>query len=195
MTHIVKIVGIDPALRNTGLALAHYDLLTDKWQIQEVSLVQTEKQAGKTVRQSSDDYRCARETLEAIQKFAARTGASFACAEVPTGAQSARAAFSNGLCCGVLAGVHLPLIQVSPSEVKIASVGRKTASKDDIISWASRLWPAAGWRMRKFRGEEVMTNDNEHMADACAAIAAGVQTAQFAQAMAMMASVKKIAES
>lgn len=190
MTAIVKIVGIDPSLRNTGLALAVYNLVTGAWTVERVAIVQTEKQAGKTVRQSSDDYRCARELISGINKFVEASGASFVCAEVPTGAQSARAAFSNGVCCAVLAAVTAPLIQVNPTEVKLASVGTKTASKAQIIAWATEQWPEAGWLRRKLRGDMVLTNDNEHPADACAAIAAGVETTQFAQAMALYASVR-----
>lgn len=189
----VRIVGIDPALRNTGLAVATYNLATSQWQIEEVELIQTENQSGKTVRKSSDDLRCAQELVNGINRFIKRVGGNFACAEVPTGTQSARGAFSNGVCCGVLASVSVPIIQVSPTEVKLASVGKKTASKDDIIQWAGGKWPHAGWKLRKLKGELVMVNDNEHMADACAAIAAGVETVQFAQAMAMMAAVKKTA--
>lgn len=191
MSKIIYIVGIDPALRNTGLALARYDIEHGEWAIEEVSLIQTENQSGKTVRQSSDDYRCARETRMGINAFAKRGHASFACAEVPSGAQSARAAFSNGLCCGVLAGVDLPLIQVSPKEVKVAT-GNASASKEQMIAWASGKWPNAGWKLRKLKGEFVMTNDNEHMADACGAVAAGVVTSQFYQAMAIAGSVKSV---
>jgi len=190
MNSAIKIVGIDPSLRNTGLALASYDIQTGDWSVQQVSIVQTEKLSGKTVRQSSDDYRCARELITGINKFVKEHGASFVCAEVPTGAQSARAAFSNGVCCAVLAAVSVPLIQVNPTEVKLASVGTKTASKEQIIAWATGQWPDAGWLRRKLKGAMVLTSDNEHPADACAAIAAGVETAQFAQAMALYASVK-----
>jgi Holliday junction resolvasome RuvABC endonuclease subunit len=113
-------------------------------------------------------------------------GASFVCAEVPTGAQYARAAFAFGLCCGVLAAVNAPLIQVNPKEVKMASVGKATATKGEMINWAVESWPEVEWRRRKLKGALVLVNDNEHPADACAAIAAGLQTAQFAQALSLM---------
>lgn len=183
-SNIITIVGIDPALRNTGLAAAHYNVETGDWRVERVSLVQTENRAGKTVRKSSDDLRCAKEMLRAINRFVQDHKAVFAVAEVPTGTQSARGAFSNGVCCGVLAGVGVPLIEVSPTEVKLASVGAKTASKDQIIEWAVGRWPEAGWLTRKFKGEVKLIADNEHMADACAAVAAGIQTAQFETALA-----------
>ena len=47
---IIKIAGLDPSLRNTGLALGHYDLDTGEWGVERVAIVQTERLAGKVVR-------------------------------------------------------------------------------------------------------------------------------------------------
>jgi Holliday junction resolvasome RuvABC endonuclease subunit len=194
MNPIIKIAGIDPSLRNTGLSLASYNIETGDWSVSKIGIVQTENQSGKQVRKSSDDYRSARELIIGVNKFVVEHGVSFVCAEVPTGAQSARAAFSNGVCCGVLAAVPVPLIQVSPTEVKMASVGNRTASKAQMIAWAMGKWPEAGWLTRKLKGAIVPLNDNEHPADACAAIAAGIETVQFAQALAMMASMRAVSK-
>lgn len=43
---------------------------------------------------------------------------------------------SNGICVGVLAACPVPLIQVSPTETKLAAVGDKGASKTVMIGWA-----------------------------------------------------------
>src|SRR5262245_448775 len=55
VSNIIKIVGIDPSMRNLGLALGHYDLDTRKVDLVRVKLVQTESNRGtkKVVRQSS----------------------------------------------------------------------------------------------------------------------------------------------
>ena len=63
---IIKIAGLDPSLRNTGLALASFNLDNGDWSVERVSIVQTERLAGKVVRQNSDDYRCAREMITGI---------------------------------------------------------------------------------------------------------------------------------
>lgn len=183
----IKIAGIDPSLRNTGLALAEYNLETGKFNVEKVDIVQTERLAGKVVRQNSDDYRCARELIHGINKILAVHGATFVFAELPTGAQSARAMFSFGMTTAIMAGLTPPLIQVQPREVQIAVLGRSGKNKEEIIKWAVENWPDAGWFTRKLKGETKLTNDNEHPADACAAIAAGIQTTQFAQAMALSA--------
>ena len=53
------------------------------------------------------------------------------------------------------------------------------------MEWARKQAPDLQWNTRKLKGEQVLTNDNEHMADACAAVAACVQTTQFMQMMAV----------
>jgi Holliday junction resolvasome RuvABC endonuclease subunit len=191
MNQTIRILGIDPALRNTGFAVADYHIMTGKLVVSRVEIAQTEKSKdGKVVRKSSDDLARGRIIVNEMKRVVAIHSPSIAVAEVPGGCQSARGAFSNGVCCGVLASLNLPLIEVSPTEVKLASAGTKTASKDAIIQWAVAKWPDAGWLTRKFKGEVVLLNDNEHVADACAAIAAGILTAQFAQAVAMMQSMR-----
>ena len=190
MSNIIKLAGIDPSLRNTGLALGHYNLDTGEWGVERVAIVQTERLAGKVVRQNSDDYRWARELITGINKQLAEHGTTFIFAELPTGAQSARAMFSFGLTTAIMAGLTPPLIQVQPREVQIAVLGKAGKDKERIIEWAVAKWPNAGWMTRKFKGAIQLIADNEHPADACAAIAAGVETAQFAQALALASRMK-----
>lgn len=180
---IIKIVGIDPALRNTGLALAEFDTETGSLKYTTIHLLQTENQAGKTVRKSSDDLRCARELSRGIKKFLNDHKPHFVMAEIPTGTQSARGAFSNGVCLGLLAGLGYEIVELSPTEVKMASVGERTASKQDMITWAVAEEPNLPWLYRTSKGKKILKNDNEHLADAVAAINAGVQSVQFLMAL------------
>ena len=193
MSKTIRMLGIDPALRNTGLAVGNYNIDTGNLDVFRVELAKTDKGGdGKVVRKSSDDLRRARIIVAAIQSAVKLHRPHIAVAEVPGGCQSARGAFSNGICCGVLASLGVPLVEVSPDEVKLASVGNKTAPKSAIIQWATQAWPNAGWSMGKYRGQIKLLDENEHMADACAAIAAGLLTAQFAQAVAMMTAMAGI---
>lgn len=183
----IRIVGIDPALRNFGFAQATLDVHTLKYTIDNLILVESENEAGKTVRKNSDDLRRASDLYRGLVR--ACEGATLAIAEIPVGSQSARAMASYGMCVGVLAACPVPLIQVTPSEVKLAAVGAKTASKEQMIEWAMHRHPSAPWLMRKSKGVMVPINDNEHLADACAAIEAGLLTAQFQQSLAMFRSM------
>jgi Holliday junction resolvasome RuvABC endonuclease subunit len=182
MQNVMKIMGIDPSLRNFGLALAHVDLDTMNVDVSVIKLVETEKGKLKNVRKSSDDLSRARLLHRALKTW--QGVADMAVAEVPTGTQSASGAISNGICIGILASIEIPLIEVSPTEVKMATVGIKTATKSEMIEWAMKKHPKAQWLTRKLKGETVPMNDCEHLADAIAAIYAGLQTEQFKQARA-----------
>lgn len=197
MSEIIKVAGLDPSLRNTGIALAQFDLATSEWSVDKVDIVQTVPQKSKTVRQNSDDYRAGREMIQGVDKVLREYGVTFCFAELPTGSQSARAQFAFGMTVAIMAGLTPPLIQVQPSEVQIAALGRKGANKSAIIEWAVSKFPNAGWLLYERNGATFkkgeLKADNEHMADAVAAIAAGVNTVQFAQAMALAAGMRKVA--
>lgn len=184
----IRIVGLDPSLSNFGIVIATVNINTLDIHVDKLILVETEREAGKTVRQNSDDMRRARMSYVAMND--ACKGAAFAIAEVPVGSQSARAMLSCGVCIGVLAGCNVPLIQVNPSEVKMAATGYKNATKGEMIEWAMRQHPYAAWLMRKSKGELVPVAANEHLADALAAIEAGIRTDQFQQAVSMFHSLK-----
>jgi Holliday junction resolvasome RuvABC endonuclease subunit len=186
----IMVAGIDPSLNNTGLAKGYYDTETKAITITAIKLVETENFAGKTVRKNSDDLRRAVQIIEGIHGFTAGVGVTFA--EVPSGAQSARGALSNGICLGVLASVGLNpggnvgrLIQVLPHEVKLASVGVKNAAKHEVIEWAMENYPDLPWEM--WRGKP--KDKNEHCADAIAAIWAGCKTDEFRNLVSALANL------
>lgn len=182
----IRILGLDPALRNTGMAIADYDTVTGQLDVISVSIVKTERSANKVVRRTSDDLNCAKQLVDGMKQQIALYRPSLAMGEVPGFSQSARGAYSNGVCCGMLVSLPISLIEVSPMEVKLAAGGTKTASKAFMIEWAVKNWPEAGWKTRKAKGVVTLLNENEHMADACGAIAAGILTPAFAQAVSML---------
>lgn len=190
----LKVVGIDPSIRNSGIAIGRVLLPSLEIQIDDIVLAATDSQHGKQVRKNSDDLRRAQEIVTQLEK--ACEGAAFAITEVPTGAQSARAAWMLGMSVGILASLkvmRVPLIQVQPSETKIASIGKKTASKAEIIEWAVAKYPDAPWLRYKRHGEMLLTDSNEHLADAIAVMHAGILTNEFQQAIALMGGMKRAA--
>ncbi|MEZ6841385.1 hypothetical protein ABVN80_15055 [Acinetobacter baumannii] len=110
--------------------------------------------------------------------------------EVPVGSQSARAMASYGICIGVLSSCPLPLIQVTPTEVKLAGTGIKTATKGEMIEAAMNAHPEAKWPMRKIKGVLEPLSSNEHLADATFAIKAGLDTDEFKSAIQMLKQLK-----
>lgn len=183
----MKVIGIDPALANIGLALAVVDLDSFNWHIEDIVLIQTQKGDNlKVVRQNSDDLRRARELHMGIHTTAKRWGVGLAIGEVPVGAQDARAAFSFGVATGLLAGLPVPMIEVQPGEVQKNVLGYRGKDKEAIIAWATGKWPDLPWKKRMFKGNLRLVADNEHMADACAIIDTGLKTQQFLQTAQMM---------
>lgn len=180
----VTIVGVDAAFANMGFAQADIDVHTFEIRPTKLHLVSTEPETKKkNVRMSSDNLRRAELLKDGMQLM--QNGASMMAAEVPSGAKSAKAAYGFGVAVGVLACRTLPIIQVNPIEVKVASVGKKSASKKEMIDWAIDLYPDLNW----IRHNGKITNANEHLADALAIIHASVKTAEFKSAVAMMRSI------
>ena len=187
---MIKILAIDPAIRNLGLARMQFDPGTSQLTVVDIMLVTTESESGKTVRKNSDDLRRARLLQDAIKYYS--KDMDIVMAEVPVGTQSARGAMSNGICIGLIAAINKPIIEVTPSEAKMASIGRKTASKEEIIDWAFRVNPDLDWKIRWSKGVKRLTHANEHMADAIAIGHAGIKTSEFKNAVAMVNAISGI---
>lgn len=189
MNKTIRVLGIDAAFVNVGLALAEVtiDRSVSQINVQDLRLVRTEadKDSKKKVRKNSDDLRRAREVVRAIRYAIQEWDVHMVAVEVPTGAQSARAAWSLGMAVGILASIDVPTIEVLPREVKLVT-GERHADKDMMIEWAIANHPSAPWSYRTLAGKQVqVSSTNEHLADAVAAIHAGTRTEEFKR-MAMM---------
>lgn len=186
----MKVVGVDPSLRNFGLCAGTIDLSHEDFpfELEELKLVESEsdKASKKVVRKNSDDLRRATKLQRTMTEFINKHEAQMVIVEVPVGSQSARSMASYGICIGVLASIRKPMIQVTPTEVKLSTVGSKTASKDAMIKWATQAYPDAAWLTRKVKGEVTFVAKNEHLADSVAAVHAGILTEPFIQAVGIL---------
>ncbi|MPS48483.1 hypothetical protein [Methylobacillus sp.] len=182
---MMKVLGIDPSLNNFGFAHALFDPDTGRINVTSVKLATTDadKKNAKQVRKNSDDLRRARILHQAMMREC--EGVDFAFIEVPVGSQSARAMASYGICVGVLAGCPIPFFEQTPTAVKLAALNNKTATKEQMIEWAMKKYPATNWLTTKRGGVAVPIAANEHLADAVAAIHAGTQSVEFLQALAL----------
>lgn len=196
----IKVVGIDPALSNFGIATAIVDLDDpENYEISDLKLAQTKDgkivrfkktKEGKLVKVREmpkgdsvglDDLRRAQILSSAFMDAA--KDADIVIAEIPIGSQSSRAMASYGVSIGVLSSCPVPLIGVSPSEAKLAGCNDTTATKHEMIEAATKLFPDAPWLRGKCKkeGEHPIIGDNEHLADACFIIRAGLRTETFAE--------------
>lgn len=191
MSRLLKVVGFDPSLNNWGLSRGVFKLSEgiDSLKIERLSVIQPELPTGKQVRQNSKDIEAAAQLTQGAFEFAKGADAIFV--EVPIGSQSARAMASYGICAGVLGALRIsgiPFFEVTPTEVKLASFGTKTATKEQMIHWATNKHPEAPWPTYKRAGEVFISEAKaEHMADATAAIYAGVKSQPFQQLIRLMA--------
>ena len=192
--HTIKVVGLDPSMSNLGMAFATIDLSTMKITIDEFDLALTsnekDKKVKKVVRKNSEDLERARVLHKALTT-SCTSDFALAFAEMPVGSQSARAMASYGVCMGVLAACPIPMIQTTATEGKLVLTGIKTATKEEMIEAAIAKYPDAPWPTQKSKGLIVpIAAKCEHLADAVAAIEAGILTDQFKQLVSMMKSMR-----
>lgn len=142
------IIGLDPSLTCTGICIVQCEGLPE----QQVGLgwVSTDPQSTKRRIFSGDDdvrrLRLVLDSMEAAWSKASRPSGALSVdvvAEMPAGSQSYRGAVVIGMMVGWITtwcyDRNLDLRWVSPSDVKMALAGKKSASKDDMVAAAIRL--------------------------------------------------------
>lgn len=185
----IKIAALDGSLRNFGVVKGYYDTESEQLSIGDMHILKTEKGKNKQVRASSDNLSRAQSIAEGLRPLLSDCAVVFL--EVPSGGQSYAAVLGFGIVIGLYASITSPVVEVSPSETKLAAVGTKTASKQEMIEWAVEKFPNANWRRRKLKGKMVITNDNEHLADSVGIMHAGISTPSFRQTVAMIKAAEK----
>ncbi len=186
----MKVVGLDPAFANFGMVAGRLLCSAGHWSFHptEMQLLQTKGSPKKTrvVRKSSESLARAQELSKGVMSFLAAHQPELVFVEVPSGAQNANAAMGLGVAVGILGAIRAPIIEVAPPEIKALFTSRReTVPKERVMAWAYKCWPDAPWNT--FGKDKRRTNDNEHLADACAAVEAGVKTPAFQQAAALFA--------
>jgi len=199
LSSVIRVAGIDPSLANWGMAKMLLNTDTLELELEQIRTITTEPRGkNKVVRQNSHDLQRASELFDGFQAWMKDCVIGFS--EIPSGSQRARAALGFGVAIGVLASSPVKLIEVMPVETKLASVGTKTAEKHEIIAWAAARYPHVPWmtyhndvitkgKLMRRAGE--LHADNEHAADACAVVHAGIQTPQFRQLLALLKSANQ----
>ena len=170
---------MDPSIRGWGMFKQDLDLVSGALTFVGMKLIETDNQVTKQVRVSSDNLRRAVILRENYHEFVKDCHLAFS--EVPSGGQSAKAVHSFGMVIGLLASCPVPLIEVQQNETKLATVGTKTASKQEMIEWAGEAYPNVPWLTRRLKGEIKLIDKNEHLADAAAVTIAGMKTKEFQQ--------------
>ena len=172
----ITVMGIDPSLRNTGIAIASVGQDTNRiLSIDGLILARTQP-GPKSQRKSSADFEAASIISGNIRLAVEKYNPTVVFAEIPSGTQSSRASFALGITLGIMATMQPKPIEVTPQQTKLQSVGVRTATKGEMIEWATTLYPDAPWQ--KSKGGRIM-NSNEHLADACGVIHAGLLSPEW----------------
>jgi Holliday junction resolvasome RuvABC endonuclease subunit len=180
-------MAVDPTLRHTGVALGHVELGAASYgghltTVESIHLLETEKTTAKTVRKNSDDLRCARQLIEELTELRRRHQPVVTFVEVPSGSQTARSSWTLGITLGIIAGFSLPVVELTPVEVKKGFASDKTASKDTMIQLATGQHPDLAWLRHGGR----LIAKNEHLADAVAVLHVGAASVQFRELTRML---------
>ncbi len=187
----IKIAGLDGSLRNFGIAKMLYDTDTQALSVLDLKLIETVNTKDKKMRASSDSYERAKKLAEEADDFTKDCVCTFA--EVPFGGKSYDAVLGFGIVIGIYASLTVRPEEVAPAQTKIAAVGTRTASKEEMIDWAFRLYPNAPWLTTKRGGVLVPTQKNEHLADGCGVCHAGIKLPSFKQAVQLLKASQQLA--
>lgn len=186
---VLRVLGLDPSLTHWGVAAGFYNSVTGEITINTLQVTRPELPTGKQVRQNSRDLIAATQLAYALHEVVNEAQAIFV--EVPVGSQSARAMASYGICVGILGALRaqgISFFEVTPTEVKLAALNCKTATKKEMINWAVTKHPDAPWPYYNKLGQmHIAETQAEHMADATAAIYAGTRLSEFQRLLRMRA--------
>lgn len=135
------VLGVDPSLRHTGWALV--ELVDDRspwmWRVHAMGAVATKKSPKKrAVRVADDDHRCVEEIVRGLLSAteAEQPRIVAVCAEASGGHKGQRAAKLAALASAAVNTLAVvwgvPFLQATPVDIKIATAGLATASKDEV---------------------------------------------------------------
>lgn len=176
---------MDPSMTHWGIATGIFE--NGQVTFNGIQVLEPRVPEGKQVRQNSKDIEVAQQLYEGACLASRYADAVFV--EVPVGSQSARAMCSYGICVALTAALRaggIPIFQVTDSEGKAAAGQKKTASKKDMVAWATSAYPELPWPTYPRDGQALISESKaNHMADAIAALLAGLKLTSFRQLLAL----------
>ena len=153
------ILCLDIAFANTGWAVM------DKGVPAAYGTIRTGKDKRKSVRVSDDKAFRAGKMAEELKEVIELHKPLGIVAELPHGSQNASAANLLGWAAGIVVSMAtaygIPCEWISEGDSKLAAIGRRTATKDEMMQWARNRWPEIDFPKAK--------THFEHVADSLAA--------------------------
>lgn len=160
-------------MNHWGIVQGMLNLETDVFTPYHSDVIEIDKPTHKQVRQSSVDLHVAEHLHKKAYEYCKEARIVFV--ETPAGSQSAAGSKAAGICLGILGSLKsqgIVTIEVTAMESKIAMTGDKKAPKLAMVAAAFVKYPDLNWP----RHNGKVMNKAEHIADAIAAIHAGIHT-------------------
>jgi len=177
-------ISIDPGLRNTALVWGIIEngvLVPHYWDYVGTKSLKGEKTGFGAVRR-------ARMINKKIAQYT--RGFDIAFGEVPNGSQSAAAMKGLGISAYLLATINIPMVEVSPMDVKKVinpragkakfkgSKERVEVSKEDVMEYCYKKYPNFPYERKKKTGAVVLAR-MEHVCDAIVIAEAGMKKENY----------------
>jgi Holliday junction resolvasome RuvABC endonuclease subunit len=149
----VSILALDISFANTGWSVLKGG------EVISYGTIRTEKSTKKTVRVSDDRAYRAAIMAEHLKKVIIDYGIKGVVAELPSGSQNAVAAallsYANGVVVGLTTAFSIPCEWISEGDSKKSALGKRTATKDEMMDWARKEWPNTVFPTAKCHFEHV----------------------------------------
>lgn len=149
-TNEPRILTNDPSFTAWGWAV-----LNGKGEVQAIGCIKTASEhKKKRIRVSDDRIRRTTEITQELLRVIDKYKINYMVSESPHGSQNASAAVMIGIVIGALVGVSetrgIPMEWYSEQDSKKAVLGRKAATKEDMIEAVDKLYRVAWQRVKYF---------------------------------------------
>lgn len=177
---MVKVLGVDCSLNNLGCCVCEVD---DKLNMKVLStkLFENSNTESDRALRSFQDLEKAKRFANYLKYMIGENDIDIVVGEVPCGSQSSRACTSAGVVTGLLGSVasFCDFVGVTPIQAKKASVGSKTATKEEVIEWVKNTFPEVKIPLQTRGGKVHIVKKFEHEADSIAIVNSALQTSEF----------------
>jgi Holliday junction resolvasome RuvABC endonuclease subunit len=145
----------DPSFRAWGWAI-----LNNKNEVITSGCIKTEpEQKKRRIRTSDDRYRRTVEIVQRLQDLIKMHNVNYILSEAPHGSQNASAAVMIGIVTGITTTIsecmNVPIEYYSEQDAKKMVLGKKAATKDDMVKAIHKLYPDLVWRNIKYIDEAI----------------------------------------
>lgn len=174
MSRGVRVLGVDPGLANLGLAVLRLSSSSRSGTVELLRALKTKPpQKRRRLLQADADADRLRYLLGCIRETMEEHRPAVVVYEAPVGGRSARGVKSLAYVVGSLVTLcderSLPLLSVSPTDVKVEATGIRNASKEAVVEAMRKRFPSDCWA-------DVLPSAVDHAADALAAAASALRS-------------------